>query len=155
MHVPIWSIRTALSRFAPLSQNQPQGQFFCIFIGCYPVSVIWCWMRSMKGTFNQMFCSSLWRNYSTSEMILKSSWWVPLSTQRSFPNILVWHLQLAQFCIRETVDHISFQSFLLDKCPMIHIPGLTFPVEEFLLEDIIEMTRYPSQTRDATNVIRF
>uniref|UniRef100_A0A3B4FA51 Helicase ATP-binding domain-containing protein n=1 Tax=Pundamilia nyererei TaxID=303518 RepID=A0A3B4FA51_9CICH len=29
----------------------------------------------------------------------------------------------------------------LDNCPMIHIPGLTFPVEEFLLEDIIEMTR--------------
>lgn len=29
----------------------------------------------------------------------------------------------------------------LDNCPMIHIPGLTFPVEEFLLEDVLELTR--------------
>lgn len=32
-------------------------------------------------------------------------------------------------------------SFIVDNCPMIHIPGLTFPVEEFLLEDVLEMTR--------------
>lgn len=25
---------------------------------------------------------------------------------------------------------------------MIHIPGLTFPVEEFLLEDVVELTRW-------------
>uniref|UniRef100_A0A8C4E6C3 RNA helicase n=1 Tax=Dicentrarchus labrax TaxID=13489 RepID=A0A8C4E6C3_DICLA len=35
-----------------------------------------------------------------------------------------------------------------DNCPMIHIPGLTFPVEEFLLEDILEMTRYHPQNQD-------
>ncbi|XP_029026610.1 ATP-dependent DNA/RNA helicase DHX36 [Betta splendens] len=35
-----------------------------------------------------------------------------------------------------------------DNCPMIHIPGLTFPVEEFLLEDIVEMTRYRPQNQD-------
>lgn len=29
----------------------------------------------------------------------------------------------------------------VDNCPMIHIPGFTFPVEEFLLEDIVQMTR--------------
>ncbi|CAN9511472.1 unnamed protein product [Ophioblennius macclurei] len=34
------------------------------------------------------------------------------------------------------------------NCPMIHIPGLTFPVEEFLLEDIVEMTRYCPQNKD-------
>uniref|UniRef100_A0A672G595 RNA helicase n=1 Tax=Salarias fasciatus TaxID=181472 RepID=A0A672G595_SALFA len=34
------------------------------------------------------------------------------------------------------------------NCPMIHIPGLTFPVEEFLLEDIVEMTRYSPQNKD-------
>uniref|UniRef100_A0A671V4Q1 ATP-dependent DNA/RNA helicase DHX36 n=1 Tax=Sparus aurata TaxID=8175 RepID=A0A671V4Q1_SPAAU len=34
------------------------------------------------------------------------------------------------------------------NCPMIHIPGLTFPVEEFLLEDIVEMTRYRPQNKD-------
>lgn len=26
-------------------------------------------------------------------------------------------------------------------CPMLHIPGFTFPVKEFYLEDVIEMTR--------------
>ncbi|XP_044057746.1 ATP-dependent DNA/RNA helicase DHX36 [Siniperca chuatsi] len=35
-----------------------------------------------------------------------------------------------------------------DNCPMIHISGLTFPVEEFLLEDIVEMTRYRPQNQD-------
>ncbi|XP_041662309.1 ATP-dependent DNA/RNA helicase DHX36 isoform X2 [Cheilinus undulatus] len=35
-----------------------------------------------------------------------------------------------------------------DNCPMIHIPGLTFPVEEFLLEDVLEMTGYRPQTKD-------
>nr|XP_046245263.1 ATP-dependent DNA/RNA helicase DHX36 isoform X2 [Scatophagus argus] len=35
-----------------------------------------------------------------------------------------------------------------DNCPMIHIPGLTFPVKEFLLEDIVEMTRYRPQNQD-------
>ncbi|KAM9318436.1 ATP-dependent DNA/RNA helicase DHX36 [Pholidichthys leucotaenia] len=34
------------------------------------------------------------------------------------------------------------------NCPMIHIPGQTFPVEEFLLEDIIEMTRYRPLKQD-------
>ncbi|XP_070684754.1 ATP-dependent DNA/RNA helicase DHX36 [Pempheris klunzingeri] len=34
------------------------------------------------------------------------------------------------------------------NCPMIHIPGLTFPVQEFLLEDIVEMTRYRPQNQD-------
>ncbi|XP_048582367.1 ATP-dependent DNA/RNA helicase DHX36 isoform X2 [Nematostella vectensis] len=28
------------------------------------------------------------------------------------------------------------------KCPMLHIPGFTYPVKEFYIEEIIEMTRY-------------
>lgn len=32
-------------------------------------------------------------------------------------------------------------NILTGNCPIIHIPGSTFPVEEFLLEDIVEMTR--------------
>uniref|UniRef100_A0A3B4XFU2 Helicase ATP-binding domain-containing protein n=1 Tax=Seriola lalandi dorsalis TaxID=1841481 RepID=A0A3B4XFU2_SERLL len=39
-----------------------------------------------------------------------------------------------------TLNAEKFSKYF-DKCPMIHIPGLTFPVEEFLLEDIVEMTR--------------
>ncbi|XP_055969921.1 ATP-dependent DNA/RNA helicase DHX36 [Sorex fumeus] len=33
-------------------------------------------------------------------------------------------------------------------CPMIHIPGFTFPVVEYLLEDVIEMIRYVPEQRE-------
>lgn len=46
-----------------------------------------------------------------------------------------------------TLNAEKFSQYF-DNCPMIHIPGLTFPVEEFLLEDIIEMTRYRPQNQD-------
>ncbi|XP_056622648.1 ATP-dependent DNA/RNA helicase DHX36 [Triplophysa dalaica] len=29
-----------------------------------------------------------------------------------------------------------------DNCPMVHIPGYTYPVEELLLEDVVEMLRF-------------
>ncbi|KAK7094211.1 hypothetical protein V1264_007863 [Littorina saxatilis] len=29
-----------------------------------------------------------------------------------------------------------------NRCPMINIPGFTYPVKEYLLEDVLEMTRY-------------
>ncbi|XP_074534892.1 ATP-dependent DNA/RNA helicase DHX36 [Halichoeres trimaculatus] len=35
-----------------------------------------------------------------------------------------------------------------NNCPMIHIPGLTFPVQEFLLEDVLEMTGYQPKSQD-------
>ena len=28
-----------------------------------------------------------------------------------------------------------------ENCPNIHIPGFTYPVEDFYLEDILELTR--------------
>ncbi|XP_008298318.1 ATP-dependent DNA/RNA helicase DHX36 [Stegastes partitus] len=46
-----------------------------------------------------------------------------------------------------TLNAEKFSKYF-DNCPMIHIPGLTFPVEEFLLEDIVEMTRYRPQNQD-------
>uniref|UniRef100_A0A3Q3J847 RNA helicase n=1 Tax=Monopterus albus TaxID=43700 RepID=A0A3Q3J847_MONAL len=45
-----------------------------------------------------------------------------------------------------TLNANKFSTYF-DNCPVIHIPGLTFPVEEFLLEDIIEMTRYRPQNQ--------
>lgn len=32
-------------------------------------------------------------------------------------------------------------SRLKGNCPMIHIPGFTYPVQEYLLEDVVEMLR--------------
>ncbi|KAK2912420.1 ATP-dependent DNA/RNA helicase DHX36 [Channa argus] len=46
-----------------------------------------------------------------------------------------------------TLNAEKFSKYF-DNCPMIHIPGLTFPVEEFLLEDVIELTRYRPQNQD-------
>ncbi|CAI9565361.1 unnamed protein product [Staurois parvus] len=34
------------------------------------------------------------------------------------------------------------------NCPMLHIPGFTFPVKEYLLEDVIEMLRYSPKEKD-------
>ncbi|KAI4815840.1 hypothetical protein KUCAC02_005967 [Chaenocephalus aceratus] len=46
-----------------------------------------------------------------------------------------------------TLNAEKFSKFF-DNCPVIHIPGLTFPVEEFLLEDIVEMTSYRPKNSD-------
>ncbi|XP_058490743.1 ATP-dependent DNA/RNA helicase DHX36 [Solea solea] len=46
-----------------------------------------------------------------------------------------------------TLNAEKFSKYF-DNCPMIHIPGSTFPVDEFLLEDIVEMTRYRPQNQD-------
>ncbi|XP_077146831.1 ATP-dependent DNA/RNA helicase DHX36 [Ranitomeya variabilis] len=35
-----------------------------------------------------------------------------------------------------------------DNCPMLHIPGLTFPVKEYLLEDVFEMVKYSPNDED-------
>ncbi|KAM6961464.1 ATP-dependent DNA/RNA helicase DHX36 [Aplochiton taeniatus] len=40
-----------------------------------------------------------------------------------------------------TLNAEKFSKYFGD-CPVIHIPGMTFPVEEFLLEDVLEMIRY-------------
>eukprot|EP00066_Takifugu_rubripes_P017361 XP_011606627.1 PREDICTED: ATP-dependent RNA helicase DHX36 [Takifugu rubripes] len=46
-----------------------------------------------------------------------------------------------------TLNAEKFSKYF-DRCPMIHIPGFTFPVEEFLLEDVVQMTRYLPQKKE-------
>uniref|UniRef100_A0A667YSW1 ATP-dependent DNA/RNA helicase DHX36 n=1 Tax=Myripristis murdjan TaxID=586833 RepID=A0A667YSW1_9TELE len=46
-----------------------------------------------------------------------------------------------------TLNAEKFSKYF-DNCPIIHIPGLAFPVEEFLLEDVVEMIRYRPQRQD-------
>ena len=40
-----------------------------------------------------------------------------------------------------TLNAHSFSKYF-NNCPSYHIPGVIFPVEEFYLEDVIEMTKY-------------
>uniref|UniRef100_A0A7N6B5H0 RNA helicase n=1 Tax=Anabas testudineus TaxID=64144 RepID=A0A7N6B5H0_ANATE len=47
-----------------------------------------------------------------------------------------------------TLNAEKFSKYFGNNCPMIHIPGLTFPVEEFLLEDVVEKIRYRPQNQD-------
>ncbi|XP_075892371.1 ATP-dependent DNA/RNA helicase DHX36 [Nelusetta ayraudi] len=47
-----------------------------------------------------------------------------------------------------TLNAEKFSKYF-DRCPMIHIPGLTFPVEEFLVEDVVELTRYHPRNKDS------
>ncbi|KAK7905216.1 hypothetical protein WMY93_017823 [Mugilogobius chulae] len=62
-------------------------------------------------------------------------------------DLLTVRSDLKVILMSATLNAEKFSKYF-DNCPMIHIPGLTFPVEEFLLEDILEMTRYrPIQDR--------
>ncbi|XP_053566041.1 ATP-dependent DNA/RNA helicase DHX36 [Bombina bombina] len=40
-----------------------------------------------------------------------------------------------------TLNAEKFSQYF-DNCPMLHIPGFTYPVQEYLMEDIIEMLNY-------------
>ncbi|XP_053479622.1 LOW QUALITY PROTEIN: ATP-dependent DNA/RNA helicase DHX36 [Ictalurus furcatus] len=47
-----------------------------------------------------------------------------------------------------TLNADKFSKYF-DHCPMVHIPGHTFPVKEYLLEDVVEMLRFrPQQQQD-------
>lgn len=46
-----------------------------------------------------------------------------------------------------TLNAEKFSKYF-NNCPMIHIPGMTFPVQEFLLEDVLEMIRYRPQRKE-------
>ncbi|XP_075058122.1 ATP-dependent DNA/RNA helicase DHX36 [Mixophyes fleayi] len=46
-----------------------------------------------------------------------------------------------------TLNAEKFSQYF-DRCPMLHIPGFTYPVKEYLLEDIIEMLKYSPKDKD-------
>jgi len=47
------------------------------------------------------------------------------------------------------LDSNKFSKFF-NNCPSIHIPGFTFPVEDFYLEDVLEMTKYRKSANGKT-----
>ncbi|NXM57200.1 DHX36 helicase, partial [Illadopsis cleaveri] len=52
-------------------------------------------------------------------------------------DLLNVRLDLKVILMSATLNAEKFSEYF-DHCPMIHIPGFTFPVEEYLLEDVIE-----------------
>ncbi|XP_014670430.1 PREDICTED: ATP-dependent RNA helicase DHX36-like [Priapulus caudatus] len=56
-------------------------------------------------------------------------------------DILPLRPDLKLILMSATLNADQFSTYF-GTCPMLHIPGYTFPVTEYLLEDVVEMTRY-------------
>ncbi|KAK0141144.1 ATP-dependent RNA helicase DHX36 [Merluccius polli] len=62
-------------------------------------------------------------------------------------DLLAIRPDLKVILMSATLNAEKFSKYF-GNCPMIHIPGLAFPVEEFLLEDVVEMISYRPQTQN-------
>ncbi|XP_071422865.1 ATP-dependent DNA/RNA helicase DHX36 isoform X2 [Pithys albifrons albifrons] len=67
-------------------------------------------------------------------------------------DLLYIRLDLKVILMSATLNAEKFSEYF-DHCPMIHIPGFTFPVVEYLLEDVIEKLRYSASTIDALEMM--
>ncbi|KAM8954331.1 ATP-dependent DNA/RNA helicase DHX36 [Pelodytes ibericus] len=56
-------------------------------------------------------------------------------------DVLICRRDLKVILMSATLNAEKFSQYF-DNCPMLHIPGFTYPVKEYLLEDVIEMLRY-------------
>ncbi|NWT08777.1 DHX36 helicase, partial [Vireo altiloquus] len=61
-------------------------------------------------------------------------------------DLLNVRLDLKVILMSATLNAEKFSEYF-DHCPMIHIPGFTFPVVEYLLEDVIEKLRQKTDRR--------
>uniref|UniRef100_A0A8C5T3P8 ATP-dependent DNA/RNA helicase DHX36 n=1 Tax=Malurus cyaneus samueli TaxID=2593467 RepID=A0A8C5T3P8_9PASS len=66
---------------------------------------------------------------------------------RIVKNLLDIRHDLKVILMSATLNAEKFSAYF-DHCPMIHIPGFTFPVVEYLLEDVIEMLSYSPEKMD-------
>ncbi|XP_059930953.1 ATP-dependent DNA/RNA helicase DHX36 [Gadus macrocephalus] len=62
-------------------------------------------------------------------------------------DLLAVRPDLKVILMSATLNAEKFSKYF-GNCPMIHIPGLAFPVEEFLLEDVVEMIGYRPKTQN-------
>ncbi|XP_063772172.1 ATP-dependent DNA/RNA helicase DHX36 isoform X1 [Pseudophryne corroboree] len=63
-------------------------------------------------------------------------------------DLMRYRSDLKVILMSATLNAEKFSQYF-DHCPMLHIPGFTFPVQEYLLEDIIEMLNYTPKDRDS------
>uniref|UniRef100_A0A8C8YID8 ATP-dependent DNA/RNA helicase DHX36 n=1 Tax=Prolemur simus TaxID=1328070 RepID=A0A8C8YID8_PROSS len=62
-------------------------------------------------------------------------------------DLLNFRSNLKVILMSATLNAEKFSEYF-GNCPMIHIPGFTFPVVEYLLEDIIEKIRYVPEQKE-------
>uniref|UniRef100_A0AAA9S1G7 ATP-dependent DNA/RNA helicase DHX36 n=2 Tax=Bos TaxID=9903 RepID=A0AAA9S1G7_BOVIN len=67
-------------------------------------------------------------------------------------DLLSYRPDLKVVLMSATLNAEKFSEYF-GNCPMIHIPGFTFPVVEYLLEDIIEKIRYSASTVDVVEMM--
>uniref|UniRef100_A0A4W3H5A9 ATP-dependent DNA/RNA helicase DHX36 n=1 Tax=Callorhinchus milii TaxID=7868 RepID=A0A4W3H5A9_CALMI len=56
-------------------------------------------------------------------------------------DILPFRPDLKVVLMSATLNAEKFSQYF-DRCPIIHIPGFTYPVREYILEDVVELIRY-------------
>ena len=56
-------------------------------------------------------------------------------------EVVIRRQDLRVILMSATVNEASFAAYL-GNCPTVHIPGFTFPVRDYFLEDVLELTRY-------------
>ncbi|XP_067245956.1 ATP-dependent DNA/RNA helicase DHX36 [Chanodichthys erythropterus] len=62
-------------------------------------------------------------------------------------DLLIAREDLKVVLMSATLNAEKFSKYF-NNCPMIHIPGYTYPVKEFLLEDVVELLRFQPQQQD-------
>ncbi|XP_069831568.1 ATP-dependent DNA/RNA helicase DHX36 [Dendropsophus ebraccatus] len=62
-------------------------------------------------------------------------------------DVLKCRPELKVILMSATLNAVKFSNYF-DNCPMLHIPGLTFPVKEYLLEDVLEMVKFSPNDSD-------
>ncbi|XP_056420970.1 ATP-dependent DNA/RNA helicase DHX36 [Hyla sarda] len=62
-------------------------------------------------------------------------------------DLLKCRPELKVILMSATLNAEKFSQYF-DGCPMLHIPGLTFPVKEYLLEDVYEMVKFSPKDSD-------
>ncbi|XP_048066763.1 ATP-dependent DNA/RNA helicase DHX36 isoform X2 [Megalobrama amblycephala] len=62
-------------------------------------------------------------------------------------DLLIAREDLKVVLMSATLNAEKFSKYF-NNCPMIHIPGYTYPVKEFLLEDVVELLSFQPQQQD-------
>ncbi|XP_062901383.1 ATP-dependent DNA/RNA helicase DHX36 [Mobula hypostoma] len=62
-------------------------------------------------------------------------------------DVLAFRSDLKVILMSATLNAEQFSDYF-GSCPMLHIPGFTFPVKEYILEDVIELLNYRPQNQE-------
>ena len=98
--------------------------------------------KSEAVTQMKLFCYAKLPVSKTKIHRYPSNFSIPLSVRVVFAQFILITHQLVQVVLMSaTLDADKFARYY-GNCPVLHIPGFTFPVKEFYLEDVLQMTGF-------------